>query len=917
MDCNKEEAIRAKGIVEKKMQMKDFVGARKIALKAQNLYPDLENIAQMLLVCNVHCSSEQKLYATEMDWYGILQVEEKADEITIKKQFKKFALLLHPDKNKFPGAEAAFKLVGEAQRVLLDKEKRALHDMRRNVTISRPAAAPYCPPQQANGHFRNVVLNNSRPNPQGPNPLNRQSQQRPIYTATSDVRTTFWTVCPFCLVKYQYRKDVLNRSISCQSCLKLYVAHDMNAAPANAFSRPTVFQQNYNAQKAETQSQPNFGFGTFKTEPVQNPGSKVGSTSDVRRGKVNQERGRKRARDRSKFTDSENEIDSDDSSDSDEDVMTDENGDLPGGQNSGIFADLSRRRSSRHKQQVSYKENLSDDGEDNSSKKAKGKRSFTVGENGDTLKEESSKSKQKACDEECLPNEAKSKRSSKAHDSAEIFEAPNQALFNYPDPEFSNFEKERNADCFAVGQLWAAYDLHNAMPRFYCRIKKISSPGFRVQITWLDADPNGAKEMNWKSKDLPFSCGKFTLGSSETTNDHLMFSHVISWVRGPQGSFLIYPRKGETWALFKDWDIHWTSVPSAKYDYEYVEIMSDYAEGIGIHVALLRKVEGFVSIFCRVEKEPFRVSATDMLRFSHRIPSSKMAGNEAEGVPVGSFELDPAALPITTSRSDHKVKPKKESEDDSKRSNPERQHDTSSVPSPLSPGVIEFPDAEFYNFDADKSQEKFQIGQIWALYSDEDGLPKYYGQIKKIVHLPAFTLHLQWLSSSSLPTKAIKWSDKHMPISCGRFKNPRNLEQDYDSTATFSHRVRALHVGGRRFEYDILPQKGQVWALYNNWNPGFRCSDLDKCEYEVVEVLMATESVIEVLFLDRVDGFNSVFKSKMHDGSPLTMGINQVELLRFSHQIPAFRLTEERGGTLRGFWELDPASLPEHYFRST
>ncbi|EEF45469.1 conserved hypothetical protein [Ricinus communis] len=43
------------------------------------------------------------------------------DEATIKKQYKMAALLLHPDKNKFSGAEAAFKFIGEAQRVLLEK----------------------------------------------------------------------------------------------------------------------------------------------------------------------------------------------------------------------------------------------------------------------------------------------------------------------------------------------------------------------------------------------------------------------------------------------------------------------------------------------------------------------------------------------------------------------------------------------------------------------------------------------------------------------------------------------------------------------------------------------------------------------------------------------------------------------------
>ena len=50
MECNKEEAIRARGIAEKKMHENDFVGARKIAMKAQQLFPGLENMSQLLAV---------------------------------------------------------------------------------------------------------------------------------------------------------------------------------------------------------------------------------------------------------------------------------------------------------------------------------------------------------------------------------------------------------------------------------------------------------------------------------------------------------------------------------------------------------------------------------------------------------------------------------------------------------------------------------------------------------------------------------------------------------------------------------------------------------------------------------------------------------------------------------------------------
>ena len=54
-------------IAEKKMQNKDFVGARKIAIKVQQLYPDLEIISQMLTVCKIYCSTKHKLIGNGID----------------------------------------------------------------------------------------------------------------------------------------------------------------------------------------------------------------------------------------------------------------------------------------------------------------------------------------------------------------------------------------------------------------------------------------------------------------------------------------------------------------------------------------------------------------------------------------------------------------------------------------------------------------------------------------------------------------------------------------------------------------------------------------------------------------------------------------------------------------------------------
>ncbi|KAF7837165.1 DnaJ-like subfamily B member 12 isoform A [Senna tora] len=603
MDCNREEALRAKVIAEKKMESKDFTGARKIALKAQQLYPDLENIAQMLIVCEVHCSAEQKLFGNEMDWYGILKVEQTADEATIKKQYRKFALQLHPDKNKFAGAEAAFKLIGEAQGVLLDKNKRAMLDMRCRFPVNRTARS-YHPAQKVHtnsnpGFQNNVKANFSNLNPQQQQqPPRQQTQQGP-----NGSRPTFWTACPFCSSRYEFYRDAINKSFRCPTCGKIFIASDVlmqGKSPAANSGQKAFCQQKYDLNQ-----------GASKVD-----------------------------------------IGSQDSSDSEEEMGVDKDG-IPDGLNHPNYSEEPPRRSMRQKQQVIYKENVSDDDDDNlnPSTRAKGSdSSLDAGEDyGETAKMNNQNGYKNDDTVDMRGKEAA--RCSKGTEDSASKETEDPTFFNYPDAEFSDFVSDKNGEYFESGQIWAIYDTVDGMPRFYALIRKVISPGFRLRITWFEAEPDDKDEMCWVEKTLPVACGKYRFGHTEVTEDRLMFSHLILCKKIGRSNFNVYPRKGETWALYKNWDIKWyINVEShQKYEYEFVEILSDYVEGKGVSVAYLDKLKGFVSLFSRTMKgvECFQIPSVELYRFSHRVPSHKMTGQEREGVPEGSFELDPAALPMS------------------------------------------------------------------------------------------------------------------------------------------------------------------------------------------------------------------------------------------------------------------------------
>ncbi|WZY96366.1 hypothetical protein YC2023_068695 [Brassica napus] len=240
-------------------------------------------------------------------------------------------------------------------------------------------------------------------------------------------------------------------------------------------------------------------------------------------------------------------------------------------------------------------------------------------------REERAKSRKRSRDEDCLT------RKKHKHDAKEKETASDEdpEPYSCPDADFNTFNNN-TISSFAVGQVWALYDPSDEMPRYYARIRKVLEPKLRVGIRWLE------------SKPAPIACGEFKYGE-KTTSSHLMFSHEMHHVRTGKKTVSINPRKGETWALFRDWKQH-----KRPYGYDFVQIESELDSDHGVGVAYLGRVEGFTSVYELAEQHgllKMMIPSDEMLRFSHRVPSFKLTGDEEKGVPAGSFELDPAAIP--------------------------------------------------------------------------------------------------------------------------------------------------------------------------------------------------------------------------------------------------------------------------------
>lgn len=378
----------------------------------------------------------------------------------------------------------------------------------------------------------------------------------------------------------------------------------------------------------------------------------------------------------------------------------------------------------------------------------------------------------------------------------------------------------------------------------------------------------------------------------------------------------------------------------------------------GATVIPLVRIKDFVSLFAQAKgKCSFEIPSSELLRFSHGIPFYRTSGNEKSGVPGGFLELDTACLPInldeafssvtlvsymylgsnigamfadlTTDTTDRKMYSEdeqivqKENHLESHFCKPStgcsndissveiissqinaRDSTESSDPSKtnsLSCNLYPYPGTVFHDFDEDRSCDQFKHGQIWALYSHVD---KLYGWISK-VEIETFSIHLNWLEACPRLAQEKQWLDQDIPISCGTFEIG-NWVDKFD-TYSFSHLVDARKTS-MMWQVEILPQVGAIWAIYMNWAPNWTPSSSNTCEFAVCEIVKRTEAGTKINLLTQVPGYRSVFRP---DKRNEVLEIPDAENLRFSHRIPFFRLTEERGGTLHGFYELDPASVPD------
>ncbi|KAM7518509.1 hypothetical protein LguiB_017471 [Lonicera macranthoides] len=230
------EAERLLGIAEKLLQNRDLNGSRDFAILAQETEPLLDGSDQILAVVDVLLAAEKRINNYH-DWYSILQLDRRYDDLDlIKRQYRRLALLLHPDKNKFPFSDAAFKLVADSWNVLSDPSKKSMYDneFTRFAKVDLSAMRKQREYEQSlqnqnqNQHHQNqtfVNVNMNDPVQQNKLPVRRTAP------APATRSSNFWTACPYCYHLYEYPRVYEGCCLRCVNCQRAFHAAVVPSLP--------------------------------------------------------------------------------------------------------------------------------------------------------------------------------------------------------------------------------------------------------------------------------------------------------------------------------------------------------------------------------------------------------------------------------------------------------------------------------------------------------------------------------------------------------------------------------------------------------------------------------------------------------------------------------------------------------------
>ncbi|KAJ4872010.1 hypothetical protein Rs2_46338 [Raphanus sativus] len=155
-----------------------------------------------------------------------------------------------------------------------------------------------------------------------------------------------------------------------------------------------------------------------------------------------------------------------------------------------------------------------------------------------------------------------------------------------------------------------------------------------TRITYLEPDPDDENEIHGLNRTCLFLLT-------------VHYSHMLPTSTKEEATTLVislFIQGRETWALFKNWDINWSSEPDShrKYEYEFVQILQIIAL-----MELQKALQASSFVWEPVIPTSFACYLTVCTDSPIGSLPSKLTGVDVKGLPKYAYELDQAALPAT------------------------------------------------------------------------------------------------------------------------------------------------------------------------------------------------------------------------------------------------------------------------------
>ncbi|KAK4422499.1 DnaJsubfamily B member 11 [Sesamum alatum] len=830
-----EEALRLKALAEEKYTSGDLKSAMKYAKRAHKLHPSLEGLPEMLTAFKIirtaakpGSGSSSGAQNSTPDYYKILQVEPFSHINTIKKQYKKLALALHPDKNPFVASEEAFKMVGEASRVLSDRIRRKEYDLRLRIAMQSKAAEE-------------------------------------VGLGVEGSAETFWTACSTCRLLHQFERKYLGHNLMCPRCKKTFKATEVEEDSTNEgdIEMNEGGKARVSARIRERVAKgDNLGIMEKCGLGVKRKISSVGEVLERSRMKmarnVNDDDGLlkdfklKRTENVQKSGEHDRRGNEGLRLKKVEDLVREDGSGYQRSRDTGVINELSPRRvggKARDGVEKASKSGGFEIAESERTKRAKAREEETM-----TLSEIQmlvKKKKKKLVDGKLIMK--------RKEVNAEQLKAKEKEGENEKEQESEkNKEKEREED------------------REKEEEKERGDEGEKEK----GEDKEREKEKGEEEKEKEENKEREMVTLREKT-----YSRRVSKYRNlevvQRTSKNLQDSAMERDRSSSDANLEGLQVEKANEKETEIEDMRD--------VLLVEKEKGDGNEKGKEMEDMREVLLVEKGNGNNKEKEMEQMREKRERRRVSKYgNLDIIKRKTSKNHADSDVKRLITK----KKGNLE---------------IVAVEDSDFHDFDKDRRERSFKKGQVWAVYDDDDGMPRHYALIDEIVSVNPFEVTLSWLQfQNNGDDELISWQKTGFHVSCGSFKVSKRVSIKYLNL--FSHVVDCERAA--REMYRIHPTKGSVWALYSN-TEGTNQRDKNNRRYDIVVALSSYSDVhgLSIAHLEKVSGFRTVFKRR-EVGANAVICLAKDDVKLFSHQIPAKKLSgAEASGLPKDCWELDPASL--------